>query len=247
VPVGGDGTLNELLNGLPDPGAVRISPFSCGTANMLAQELSFPAAPADFAAMVEAGREVAFDVGRAEAAAEPQADAPRHSRRFLLLASAGFDALVTRQVRERRSGALGYRGYLLPILQALRAYRPSRLRLRVEERDLGEGGMIIAGNTRNYGGIFSFLHHADAGGGSLAVCLLERTSRLALLSYALSALLGRVDRRRDVRYAEGRRIEVTSAEPVDVQVDGDHLGWTPASLTLEPRQARILAPARAAD
>jgi len=164
-------------------------------------------------------------------------------RRFLLVASAGFDAMVTNEVRRRRGGTLGYFGYLVPILRALKRYHPPELKVTVDGGDPISGAFVVVSNTRNYGGIFSFADRARCDSGHLDVCVFPRGTLSALIWYYLAAFRGWVSTRTDVRYLTGIRIRIESREPVAVQVDGDPAGDTPVDIQLLPGAVPVLVPA----
>jgi len=95
VVAGGDGTVNDVVNGLEDPSRIPLAHLAYGTANMLARELRIPRDPGALVSLVERGASRRIDLGRAG------------SRRFLLVASSGFDAMVTRAISRTRRGTLG--------------------------------------------------------------------------------------------------------------------------------------------
>ncbi len=228
---GGDGTLNEVLNGLPDPCADPLALFALGTANIVGRELGLPRDPRGMAELVETGRARRIDMGLVD------------GRRFLSVVSCGFDALVTRQVAESRSGSLGFRGYLGPILRSVRSYRPPRLEVRIDGGPPLGGELAGAFNLRNYGGLFSIADRAAADSGVLDVCVFPRARVPDLLRIAAAGLRGRVSRLPGVVYRTGRRIEIRSAEPAPVEVDGDYWKETPVSIEVVPGGALLLAPA----
>ena len=92
VVVGGDGTLNEVLNGLPDPSRIPLTQLATGTANLLAHDLRLPFSVSGMTRLLENGSVRRLDMGLAR------------DRRFLLVVSAGFDAMVTHEVQANRSG-----------------------------------------------------------------------------------------------------------------------------------------------
>ena len=159
VVAGGDGTVNDILNGLEDPSRIPLAHLAYGTANMLARELRIPREPSALAALVERGTCRRLDLGRAG------------SRRFLLVASSGFDAMVTRAISRTRRGTLGYPGYARPILHALRRYRAPQLCVSVDGAEPLPGALAIVSNIRNYGGIFSVANRARPDSGVLDVCV----------------------------------------------------------------------------
>ena len=226
--VGGDGTLNEILNGLAHPSRIPIAQLPMGTANILAHELSLPKHSEKVAALVAAGRVRHVDMGIA------------NGKRFLMVASCGFDAMVTRVIKQNRSGSLGYKGYLLPILRTLYHYRPPRLCVCVDHGPPTYGAFVVVGNTQNYGGIFSITDRAQCDSNHLDVCVFPRGTRLALTWYYLAALARRVSRATDTRYLTGRHITITSDQPTAIEIDGDYFGQTPVEITIQPAVVPIL-------
>ena len=120
VVVGGDGTLNEILNGLPDPSRTPLAHLPTGTASVLGRELGLPKRAEDLIQILEGGHLRRLDMGLLG------------EGRFLTVASVGLDAMVTDEVRRQRGGTLGYFGYLLPILRALQHYHPPELKVSVD-------------------------------------------------------------------------------------------------------------------
>ena len=230
VVAGGDGTVNDVLNGLEDPSHVPLAQLAFGTANMLARELRIPRDPDALAALVESGACRRLDLGRAG------------SHRFLLVASSGFDAMVTRAISRTRRGTLGYPGYARPILHALRHYRAPQLRVSVDEAEPLSGALAVVSNIRNYGGIFSVADRARPDSGVLDVCVFSGERVGDLLRYAVAAASRRVSRLRDVTYRTGRRIVIEAREPTAVQIDGDYRGTTPLTIEVEPSVVPILTP-----
>jgi YegS/Rv2252/BmrU family lipid kinase len=230
VVAGGDGTVNDVLNGLADPSHVPLAHLAYGTANMLARELGIPRDPDALAALVEGGACRRLDLGRAGA------------RRFLLVASSGFDAMVTQAISRTRRGTLGYPGYARPILHALRRYRAPQLRVSIDGGEPLSGALTIVSNIRNYGGIFSVADRARPDSGVLDVCVFSGERVADLVRYVFAAASRRVSRLSDVRYRTGRRIVIEALEPTAVQIDGDYRGTTPLTLEVQPSVVPVLTP-----
>jgi len=230
VAAGGDGTLNEVLNGLAEPERTPLVPMALGTANMLARELAIPRDPAALASLIEADAVRRVDMGRVE------------GTRFLSVAGVGFDAMVTEQVRHVRRGRLGYRGYVLPILRTLARYRPPRLRVRLDGGAPVECELLIVGNLRCYGGILCVTPAARCDSGRLDVCLFRSAKPAELVRYAWSALRGGLAEDPQVVHGSATRIDVEAEGSVPVQIDGDAWGTTPIEIAIEPAAVPILAP-----
>ena len=150
---GGDGTVNEVLNGLLDPSIVPIVHLATGTANMLARELGLPTSVSETASLVDTGRILPVDMGVVS------------GRRFLSVASVGLDSFVTLQMTEMRRQFLGYRGYLRPIVKAGLGSRPTSLKVWVDNQEPVTGEMVMVLKTRYYGGLFIFDEEARPNSG----------------------------------------------------------------------------------
>jgi diacylglycerol kinase family enzyme len=156
-------------------------------------------------------------------------------RRFLLLVSSGFDAMVTHAAQQGRSGPTSYASWILPILGVLRRYRPPRLRIRVDEAKPVDGELVIVSNVRNYGGLFTVADRARCDSGQLDACILTRASFPRLLRAAAGGLTGGLSKQRGVVYLSGTSIEITANEPVAAQIDGEPFGTTPLRIHLDRR------------
>jgi YegS/Rv2252/BmrU family lipid kinase len=233
VVAGGDGTLNEVVNGLADPRRTPIVPMALGTANMLARHLGLPDEPERLADVVEAGDERRIDLCRAD------------GTRFLAVAGVGFDALVTQAIRRTRRGGLGYRGYVAPIAVTFWRYRPPRFWLRLDGGPRVDCAFALACKLPNYGGLLRVAPAARPDSGAIDVCWFRRARRRDLLRAALSALRGRLATLEGVETARATRVDVESEAPVAVELDGDYWGTTPVSIEVEPGVVPLRVPARA--
>jgi YegS/Rv2252/BmrU family lipid kinase len=231
--VGGDGTANEVLNGL-EGSSLPVALVPVGTANVLARDLGVPFDPADAARVAAAGKVRTLDVGEARTTAG--------SRRFLCCAGAGLDAAVVDAVAAARKARLGFRGWVKPLLREVRAYDFPPLRVSVDGVPAAAATLVVVCNTANYGGIFTLVEGADPGDGILDACLVDARRRRSFLRYLWGAWRGTLPRQRDVATARGRVFRVEADRPVPVQVDGDPHGTTPLDVTLRPGAARVLVP-----
>ena len=231
--VGGDGTANEVLNGL-EGSSLPVALVPVGTANVLARDLGLPFDPAAAARVAAAGKVRTLDVGEARTTAG--------SRRFLCCAGAGLDAAVVDAVAAARKARLGFRGWVKPLLREVRAYDFPALRVTVDGAPAAAATLVVVCNTANYGGLFTLVEGADPGDGFLDACLVDARRRRSFLRYLWGAWRGTLPRQRDVATARGRVFRVEADRPVPVQVDGDPHGTTPLEVTLRPGAARVLVP-----
>lgn len=238
---GGDGTINEVVNGLAGRGdetpAVGIVPL--GTANVLAHELGLGFSAAAVARTMVAGRPLLMQPGEAINGAR--------ARCFSLMAGAGFDAKVVAGVSAPLKRRLGRAAYLWRSLVEARRYRPVRYQVDID--GVGhEASSVIVTRSRHYAGPYVVAPEAALGEPLLHVCLFERWGRSHTIRYGLALLLGRLPRTAGYRVVTGRsiRLSVSSdagesrAQPV--QIDGDNALTLPVSIGLSPGAVRLLQP-----
>jgi YegS/Rv2252/BmrU family lipid kinase len=229
VAIGGDGTLGEVLQGLP----VRTTPVGlvpCGTANVLAHVLALPRQPARALESFLGGRIQALDVARV-------------GQRFAHLAvGVGFDARVVQEVEARRRGPITKAAYFGAILRAMRGYRPVPLRVWIDGSELDPSvGMVWIANTPKYADVLRFARGTRLDDGQWEVYLFPTGRTSELLGAALRGLVlhlpgGPITMRR------ARSVRVVAGEPVPYQVDGDLAGTTPLELELLPERFRLVVP-----
>jgi diacylglycerol kinase family enzyme len=242
---GGDGTINEVVNGLacrPDGGpalapALAIVPL--GTANVLAHELGLRATAAIVAQTMIAGRELLVRPGEATGAGLP--------RHFSLMAGAGFDAKVVAGVSAPLKRRLGKAAYVWRSMVETRRYRPVRYTVEVDGAR-HEAASVIVTRSRLYAGPYVLAPAAALGEPLLHICLFERWGRVQTLRFGLALLLGRLPRTGGYRVITGRDVKVavlhdageTRLQPV--QIDGDNALTLPISIGLATGSVRMLQP-----
>lgn len=239
---GGDGTINEVINGLAGRGedapAVGIVPL--GTANVLAHELGLGFSAAAVARTMTAGRALVMQPGEA-------ANGSR-ARCFSLMAGAGFDAKVVAGVSAPLKRRLGRAAYVWRSLVEARRYRPVRYRVEIDG-ECHEASSVIVTRSRHYAGPYVVAPNATLGEPLLHVCLFERWGRWQTFRYGLALLLGRLPKSCGYRVVAGRQVKVSvlndAGEPGDqpVQIDGDNALTLPVSIGLAAGAVRLLRPA----
>lgn len=230
IAAGGDGTVNEVVNGIARTGtALAVLPF--GTGNVWVRELRLPLRPRDAALALSMGHTLQLDLGMAE------------QRYFLLMAGVGFDAAVTRAVDPQLKRRLGMLAYIVQALRAARDVRGTRARLMLDGRVVkGRVLMVVIGNSRLYGGVLEITHHANLTDGLLDVAVIKGQDVRSAPLHLLSILLRRYNLNPDMAYYRAREVRIESAVPLGVQVDGDPLGTTPMTFRVAPAALRALVP-----
>lgn len=240
VAAGGDGTINEVLNGIGDvPEAfarTRLGVLPIGTVNVLALEWGIPANVATAWKVVQAGREAVVDL--------PQIDFPTAdkttTRLFAQMAGFGWDARAIELVRWNLKKKIGKFAYFVSGLEALRGPLPE-ITVSDGQQTL-RGQLIIIGNGRLYGGRWALCPEADWQDGVFEVTVFPRVGWLAGLRGVWAMLRNRLHSSGGVQHLRAPTLELTSAAPVSGQVDGEYAGVLPARCSLRTRTLRLIVP-----
>jgi YegS/Rv2252/BmrU family lipid kinase len=236
VAVGGDGTLNEVVNGLlDDDGRARaaLGAILTGRGRDAGRNLGLAADPETAARRLLHGDDVVVDVGRAWWPASGT------GRWFLNSASVGFDAEVAR--RAAQGGGSGTLPYLVAILGALRHYRPVEgiIRQRDGQTWAGPLTMAVVANGPYYGGGMKIAPAADPLDGALDLVALGAVGRLELLRWLPSVYRGTHVTNAKVTTRRLREVRIDATPPAPVQVDGEAGPSTPVEVTIHPRALRL--------
>lgn len=240
IAAGGDGTVNEVLNGIasaPDGLArTRLAVLPLGTVNVFARELGISTDPARALNQIRNGREIQIDLPVADYSSQGRVT----RRHFVQLAGAGLDARAIALTSFALKKKIGPLAYVVAGLQALRE-RPARIAATVDGQR-SEGELIIICNGRFYGGSFNFFPHADLQDGLLNVCVFPRVNFLSLLRCGFSALAGRIATMGGGHYLCGQRIELTSPQIAPFELEGEHVGHAPVQIWVQPKALRVIRP-----
>lgn len=242
VAAGGDGTINEVVNGLLARSAddLALGIIALGTANVLAREIGLNTRPESLAQALLAGRPTAMVPGQLT-------DASGARSCFVLMVGAGFDAHVVARVDEGMKRRLGKGAYVWRSLAEMVRYRDRRYRIEIDGVACHDAASVIVSKGRLYGGPYIVAPAADLCRPILSVCLFERGGRLQVARYGLALLAGRLPSAAGYRIVEARRVRITAIagpldEPEPIQVDGDHTASLPVEVALAPRPVRLLMP-----
>lgn len=240
---GGDGTINEVVNGLALRGAIgpAVGIVPLGTANVLAHELGLDFSAAGIARTMVSGRALPVRPGRAvNGSAQP--------RCFSLMAGAGFDAKVVAGVSAALKRRWGRAAYVWRSLIETRRYRPVRYAVDIDGVR-HEAASVIVTRSRHYAGPFVVAPAAELAEPLLHVCLFERWGRAQTLRFGLALLLGRLPQTGGYRVVAGHEVRIAvlsdAGEPgrQPVQIDGDDALTLPVSIGLAAGSVRLLRPA----
>jgi len=243
VAAGGDGTINEVINGLVGrPGAAGagaapalppLAVLPLGTANVLAAELGLDLVPAHIARTIAQGPAQPVSLGRASAAAG-------ESRVFSLMAGAGFDARVVAGIDLRTKRLLGKGAYLLEGLSQMCRRKPPPLQVTVDGNAY-EAASVVVSNARFYGGRYLLAPDARLEDPLLHVCLFRHGDLRYILRYAVALQRGVLQRESGFRIVTGRDIRIEGDAGAPLQADGDIIARLPVRISPLPHALRMVS------
>lgn len=239
---GGDGTVNEVLNGIGDAGGfgrTRFGVLPLGTVNVFARDLKIPLRLEYAWDVLRRGRERILDV--------PQVEFSQNGgvkkQYFIQLAGAGLDARAIELVDWSHKKKIGPLAYLIAGLKALREKKPQ---IRAVENSPSanssyNGELILIGNGKLYGGEFRIFPQADFNDGLLDVCIIPRTDFRTLLSCGPD-LLFRLKLPEDaVERFRAASFELSGDATAAFQLDGEGIGKLPAKFSVAGEKLRVIA------
>jgi YegS/Rv2252/BmrU family lipid kinase len=248
VAVGGDGTLNEVVNGYLDPAGLPIDPFAAvglipsGTGSDFSRSIGLDSFRDAIAAIARPDT-WPIDAVKVDFRAS---DGPLGSRFCINIASFGLGAetvaLVNRW-RDRLPGWVGGRArFHLAALRALELYKnvPVVITLDEEREIAASSNLIVVANGRFAGGGMMLAPNAAIDDGLIDVIVADGVSRLAVVRE-----LGRIrrgDHLKNPRVSEyrARTVSISAREPLGLEIDGESVGTTPARLAVLPSAVRFI-------
>ena len=240
VAAGGDGTLNEVINGIGDTAQgfehTQLGLLPLGTVNVFARELAIPLKMERAWETIRQGRETRIDLP----SVEYSAGGTRPRRYFAQLAGAGLDARAIELVKWQVKKAIGPLAYVAAGLHAVLG-TPTKITATAGQRS-AVGELVLIGNGRLYGGQFAIFPDADLRDGLLGVCVFPRVNWITLARCSPGLLLrGRLPASA-VEVFQAESLTLTSPSTTPLQVDGELIGHLPATFSVERSRLRVLVP-----
>ncbi len=225
VAAGGDGTVNEVVNGIAGSSAT-LGILPLGTMNVFATELGLPKALGECWKVIEAGATREIDLPEANGHA------------FVQVAGVGLDAQALEATSWDFKRNLGPLSYLISATQVA-ARKPPRLFADADGTPC-EGPFVLIGNGRLYGGPFPVFPKAKIDDGLLEVLVFKILGYLDIVRYLHAVFFGTHADLHDVEYFQAKRLSVSSDQDVPVEVDGEVIGNVPVTFWFHPRRLRVL-------
>ena len=240
VAVGGDGTVNEVANGIlhsGEAGDVSLGIISTGTASDFVRSAGIPSHYVGACSCLTSPQRYLIDVGIVEFKSKGQT-----SRRFFVNAAGiGFDAAAVKTTEQLPKYFGGTIPYLLGLLRTLIGYRNKSVALGIGDRvDEARVLSVVVSNGNYLGGGMRIAPDASLNDSLLDVCVIGNVGKFDLLKSLPMVYKGTHGDHPKVSMEKAEKVTVESAEKVLVHADGEVLGEGPASFSLVPTALNIV-------
>lgn len=232
VVAGGDGTVNEVVNGLNGSDAPPVAIIPMGTANVLAAEIGLAIQTDLIVDTIRHGDALPITLGVIG------------DRRFVLMAGVGFDAHVVAGVDKALKRKIGKLAYGVSFLNQLRRSRFPTYDVTVD-RARSEAASVIVTNARRYAGPHVIAPEADLRDPSFQVCRFLSHGRWPAIREGAALFLNRLRTGPHFAISSGRRIVIDGPAGDPVQADGDMVATLPVEITALPAALRLVYPPNA--
>lgn len=250
IAAGGDSTIRGVAMGLMGT-KMPLGIIPSGTGNVLAQEIGLGHKPADIARTLIEGPTKSISPGLANG--EP----------FLLMAGAGFDADIVKNLNHDLKQRVRKAAYTGPTLKAL-SKRPCQLNVEFGEGEAAQSykaGFVVVTKVIHYGGSFIIAPKAELGTADLHVVMFMSTSRFGMIRALLGLAMGKnahvksevmekgqpvghMMKNKNVMVRSCRSVRISASQPVATQIDGEWLGTTPLEISTSDEAIDLIVPGK---
>ena len=232
---GGDGTINEVINGIlrnkkkkPVLGIIPI-----GTSNLCAKSLGIPLI--NTKAMVEIikkGRKKSIDIGKI------------NERYFVIACGVGLDAEMYQNVEPDIKKFFGEVAYPISLLKTMFSHRFQRLLIKVTKNNKTtdvEGYYALICNMGKYTKLFQVIPEAKCDDGLLDILIFKNSDLISQFTYLFNMISKTQKMNKDILYMQGEKFVIKSGEEVLAHADAEIVGTTPVEISLLPKCIEVLA------
>jgi diacylglycerol kinase (ATP) len=238
--VGGDGTVNEVVNGIASAEtAVELAVIPRGTGVDFVRSFDIPTKLDDAVRVASNGHTRAIDLGRA---AYRSWGGDEESSHFANVASAGMSGAIAKRVNESKS-RLAKASYFMATFSVFARWQASEVRVSVDDQ-AQEGRMrdVVVANCRYFGAGMKICPEAEPDDGLLDVLLIGDVTKVDLVLTLPKIYRGTHLPHPKAELLRGRRVTVDADVPLPIQLDGEQPGTTPVTFDVLRGALRLRVP-----
>ncbi len=222
IAAGGDGTINEVINGMLSSGCtgqdrIPLAIIPLGTANVLAKETGIPENIEDAVKLSLSGTPRKLSVGKI------------NGHYFMLMAGIGFDGETVYGVNGSLKKISGKFAYVMSGIKTLVRFNLPLIKIKTSAAEM-KGHTAIISNVRCYGGHQYVTPEASITEPVLDICIFKGKTRMGFLRFVIDVLRGKHLQLPEVEYGKFEEFDITSDRTVHVQIDGDYFGILPVKI-----------------
>jgi diacylglycerol kinase (ATP) len=232
VAAGGDGTLNEVVNGLAEQDyRPKLGIVPMGTTNDFARALHIPRDIGQAIDVITKGESIPVDIGR------------MNDRYFINIAGGGRITELTYEVPSKLKTMMGQLAYYLKGIEMLPSIKPTDVSIEYDGKLFeGEAMLFLIGLTNSVGGFEKLAPDASINDGLFSLLILKKTNLAEFIRIATLAVRGEHVKDPNVIYTQANRIKIQAKEKVQLNVDGELGGVLPAEFENLYRHLDVFAP-----
>ena len=209
VAVGGDGTVNEVVNGI-EGSPVKLGVIPSGTGNDFAYSFNIPDDIAEACRILLAGKTRMIDLGQV------------NDRKFINLVGVGFDGAVAEMTNRRSKIFRGSLMYVISVLRKLVTYRPLELKIGLDGEFFRISPMLMAvGICKSYGGGFKIVPDAVQDDGLFDICIIDRVNPVEALPYLVGGLRGTHLGLKKTEIYRAKTVSIEAPKPLPYHIEGE--------------------------
>ena len=227
IAAGGDGTYNEVINGIAGTD-IPMAILPLGTTNVLAKELNISEDVDKAVDIALSGNSHKVCLGRITLSI---------TRYFLLMAGIGYDGETVYRVNTKIKKYSGKGAYMWSGIKTLLSWNPDKLTFNIDGK-VFEGYSAIICNASKYAGNFTAAPDAQLKEPSLYAFIMQGKRRSDMVRYVSGIIAKRHLKFSDITYLQAKNIEIKGN--AHIQIDGDYLGKTPARIEIVPNALRLV-------
>jgi YegS/Rv2252/BmrU family lipid kinase len=243
IVVGGDGTLNEVVNGVFSqdncpPAEIVLAMIAVGTGNDWGKMFGIPHSYEESIKIISNRKVRPQDVGIVEFINGTR----QEKRYFLNIAGMGFDALVVQRTnRQKEAGKSGKAIYLMNLLRSLMIYKPTKIELAIDEQTISRDIFTISvGIGRYSGGGMLQTPFAIPDDGLFDITIIKKIGKGDIILSLKKLYDGSILKHRKIEGYKARKICIGSNPQLFVEADGETLGHSPSCFQILPRSIGIV-------
>ncbi|MCY6482910.1 diacylglycerol kinase family lipid kinase [Clostridium aestuarii] len=230
--VGGDGTLNEVLNGMVNSNSC-LAVIPSGSGNDFVRSINKGTSVKEILKSTIFGKTEMLDLAKI------------NDRYFINISSVGIDAEVTNNARKLKTFPFisGGVAYILSIFMTIFTYKYKHIKLKIDDKEIKSQITLLAiANGKYYGGGMKVSPYADLQDGILDICVIDKLSKMKILVLFPKLMKGKHSDIKEVSFYKGKKITLISEKGILVNIDGELIKVQQIDLQIIPKSIKVIIP-----